>query len=80
MLPFEDYAEIDTELRSRCTDPILRAYQFVYAASDYKFLSALKACGKDKFLSVVRSLYAGPQTIDQVLTALQRCAPPATID
>jgi len=78
-LPFEDWAGMETELRSRCLDPILRAYQFVYAASDYAFLSALRTHGKKAFLSFIRDLYAGPRTMGDVLRALQQGAlPPQT--
>ncbi len=69
-LPFENFAEMETELRSRCLDPILRGYQFIYAASDYSFLSALRTLGKARFLGLVRNLYASPQTMDQVMSAL----------
>jgi len=78
-LPFEDWAGMETELRSRCLDPILRAYQFVYAASDYAFLSALRTHGKKAFLSFIRDLYAGPRTMGDILRALQQGAlPPQT--
>ena len=66
-LPFEDKTAIEDELRSRCLDPILRVYQFVYAAGDAAFLAVLRSRGKEAFLAVVRRLYAGPETLDRVL-------------
>jgi hypothetical protein len=77
LLPFEDQAGMEGELGSRSLDPILRVYQFVYAVSDYRFLSALRTWGKDAFLGWVRGLYARPQTMEHVLAAFRQGAPAA---
>jgi hypothetical protein len=71
-LPFETDVAMEMELRSRCLDPVLRSYQFVYAASDCKFLEGLRTWGKDWYLGFVRSLYRRPHTMDEVLQLLQQ--------
>jgi len=73
-LPLEEQSAIEAELRGRCLDPVLRAYQFVYAASDMKFGAALRAGGKAGLLRVLKAFFKAPHTLDQVTQLLETCS------